>query len=58
MAELLADADVVRFDGSDMMLASVGTGTFLDAMALFVGTAKIESAQTVAQSGYPTDETG
>ena len=36
-AEILLDADVVRFDGSDMMPGAVGTGTFWSGMVDYVG---------------------
>ena len=36
-AEILADAEVIRFDGSDMMPSSVGTGTFWTGIIDFVG---------------------
>ena len=36
-AKILADAEVVRFDGSDMMPSSVGTGTFWTGIIDYVG---------------------
>ena len=36
-AEILADAETIRFDGSDMMPSSVGTGTFWTGIIDFVG---------------------
>ncbi|MDZ5621363.1 ABC transporter substrate-binding protein [Nocardioides bizhenqiangii] len=37
IAELVSQADVFRFDGSDLMPAAVGAGTFWDEMVAFVG---------------------
>ena len=36
-AEILAEAETVRFDGSDMMPSSVGTGTFWTGIVDYVG---------------------
>ncbi len=52
MASLLADADIVRFDGSDLMYSPVGTRSFFDAMVLFIGTDLREAAQQMAEDGY------
>lgn len=46
VAQQLQDADVIRFDGSDLMPADVGTGTFWTGMVDFAGG---ESAETVTQ---------
>ena len=46
VAQILLDADSVRFDASDMMPGSVGTGTFWSGMIDF---AKGESAKSVTQ---------
>ena len=35
IVQILADADTIRFDGSDMMLGAVGTGTFWSGMLEF-----------------------
>jgi alpha-glucoside transport system substrate-binding protein len=47
IAQILANAEVIRFDGSDMMPEAVGTGTFWSGMVDF---AKGKSAQAVAQA--------
>jgi alpha-glucoside transport system substrate-binding protein len=52
MAALVNEAGVVRFDGSDLMTARVGAGTFFDAMANYVLTQQTELAQQIAQLGY------
>jgi len=52
MAELLRGAEVVRFDGSDLMQPEVGSRSFLDAMMVLVATGRVDQAITTAQSGY------
>lgn len=47
IAQILADADVIRFDGSDRMLGRVGTDVFLSGMIDF---AKGTSAEEVTQN--------
>ena len=51
-AEFLSTANVVRFDGSDLMDPSVGERSFLDAMLLYIGTLELDEALLLAQSGY------
>ena len=41
-AEILANAETIRFDGSDMMPSSVGTGTFWSGIIDFVGGKSVE----------------
>ena len=52
IAELAAGADTFRFDGSDLMPAAVGAGTFWDEMVAFVGGGKSasESATAIEES--------
>jgi alpha-glucoside transport system substrate-binding protein len=52
MASIVADADIVRFDGSDLMYSPVGTRSFFDAMVQFIATGRLEPAQETAQEGY------
>lgn len=52
LAQLLADADVVRFDASDQMPPQVGTQSFLAAMLDFIATGRLDDALALAQSGY------
>lgn len=52
MASIVADADVVRFDGSDLMYSPVGTRSFFDAMVQFIATERLDTAQQTAQAGY------
>jgi len=52
MASIVADADVVRFDGSDLMYSPVGTRSFFDAMVAYIATDRVDVAQQTAQGGY------
>jgi len=54
MWEVIRDADVVRFDGSDQMLPSVGTGTFWTGMVTFVRNGDAAAAAAEIQTGFPT----
>ena len=51
-AELLLDAETVRFDASDMMHPPVGTRSFWDGMMTLVRTGDIEAALAEIQAGY------
>jgi alpha-glucoside transport system substrate-binding protein len=52
MAELVAGAEVLRFDASDIMDPRVGTGTFWEGMVNLVRTRDVERVLTEIQSGY------
>jgi hypothetical protein len=52
MGEMIAEAPVVRFDGSDEMDPAVGSGTFWSGMRTFVRTANIQLAVEEIQAGY------
>ncbi len=53
IAQILADADSVRFDGSDLMPGAVGAGTFWKAMTDYVsGSADLDQAMETAQQGW------
>jgi alpha-glucoside transport system substrate-binding protein len=52
MASIVADADTVRFDGSDLMYSPVGTRSFFDAMVTYIATDRVDVAQQTAQGGY------
>lgn len=53
VAEAILTADAVRFDGSDLMPAEVGTGTFWTGMVDWVaGTISTEEALREIQSGF------
>ena len=56
LADALNAANVVRFDGSDVMYPGVGTGSFLDAMLEYIATSNLESSLDTAQSGWDAIE--
>lgn len=51
-AEILADAEVVRFDASDMMPSSVGTGTFWTGIINFVGGDDLDRVMKEIDEGW------
>ena len=56
VGEVLNNAQVIRFDGSDLMIPAVGTGTFWTGILTFVRDANARAAVTEIQAGYPTIE--
>ena len=46
------EADVVRFDGSDLMAVAVGTGTFWQGMIDYVAGTDLDSVLINIQRGY------
>lgn len=52
LAKLVRDADVVRFDGSDLMPPAVGTGTFWAGMRAFFAGEALESVIATIQAGW------
>ena len=52
-AEILSNADVIRFDGSDMMPGAVGTGTFWSGMVDYVGGTDAETVLDNIESSWP-----
>jgi alpha-glucoside transport system substrate-binding protein len=52
-AEILANAEIVRFDGSDMMPGVVGTGTFWSGIVDYVGGEDVESVLADIESSWP-----
>lgn len=52
-AKILADAEVIRFDGSDMMPGAVGTGTFWSGMVEYVGGTDVEKVLRNIDSSWP-----
>mgnify|MGYP001812697362 FL=1 len=56
VGEVLNSARVVRFDGSDLMLPAVGTGTFWAGIVDFVRDADARAAVAEIQKGYPMVE--
>ena len=56
MYEIAADADVFRFDGSDLMPPAVGTGTFWDEMNAWVGGEEdLPTALTNVEDSWPSN---
>ncbi|HEY8497409.1 MAG TPA: ABC transporter substrate-binding protein [Limnochordales bacterium] len=55
-AEILVNADVFRFDGSDLMPAAVGSGAFWEGILMYVGGEDLDSVleyiESVAQDAY------
>ncbi|MEM6835588.1 MAG: ABC transporter substrate-binding protein [Cyanobacteria bacterium P01_C01_bin.120] len=54
-AEILANAEIVRFDGSDMMPGVVGTGTFWTGIVDYVGGEDAESVLADIESSWPAE---
>lgn len=52
-ASILADAETVRFDASDMMPGVVGTGTFWSGIVDYVGGEDVESVLSSIESSWP-----
>ena len=55
-AEILLNADVVRFDGSDMMPGAVGAGSFWTGMVDYVGGADLDKVLTSIQKSWPQEQ--
>jgi alpha-glucoside transport system substrate-binding protein len=55
VSALLDDAEVVRFDASDLMEPRVGSDSFFDAVLYYIGTLRLADALLIAQSGYERD---
>ena len=55
MAEVLAQADTIRFDGSDLMPAAVGTGTFWTEMVNYVSGADIDTVLSAIDDSWPEE---
>ncbi|MEM6519659.1 MAG: ABC transporter substrate-binding protein [Cyanobacteria bacterium P01_C01_bin.70] len=55
-AAILQQADVIRFDGSDLMPGAVGTGTFWTGMVDYVGGAEAAAVLTEIEASWPETE--
>jgi alpha-glucoside transport system substrate-binding protein len=55
LSEIIKQADVIRFDGSDLMPAGVGAGTFWQGMVDYVAGVPLDSVLENIQSGYGPD---
>ncbi|MEB3213493.1 MAG: ABC transporter substrate-binding protein [Leptolyngbyaceae bacterium] len=54
-AELLANAETIRFDGSDLMPGAVGTGTFWTGIVDYVGGTDTETVLERIEESWPKD---
>ena len=52
-AEILANADVIRFDGSDLMPGAVGTGAFWSGMVDYVGGQDVDTVLADIEASWP-----
>lgn len=52
-AEILANADLVRFDGSDMMPGAVGTGSFWTGVVNYVGGTDLDTVLSDIDASWP-----
>lgn len=57
VAQLVADAEVVRFDASDRMEPAVGTGTFWTGIVDYVSGTRLPAVLTDIDAGYVEDDT-
>ena len=55
VSALLDEAEVVRFDASDLMDPRVGSDSFFEAALFYIGTLRLADALQIAQSGYQGD---
>ena len=53
VSQVIRDAPYVRFDGSDTMPAVVGTGTFWQAMRIYISSGDINQAVTLIDDSWP-----
>ena len=53
MGSILQNADLIRFDGSDLMIPSVGTGTFWTGMVDLVRDGDAPKVAAQIQAGFP-----
>ncbi|MEO0490630.1 MAG: carbohydrate ABC transporter substrate-binding protein, partial [Cyanobacteria bacterium J06659_2] len=52
-AEILANADSIRFDGSDMMPGAVGTGAFWTGVVDYVGGSDLNTVLSDIEASWP-----
>ncbi|NEQ54346.1 MAG: carbohydrate ABC transporter substrate-binding protein [Leptolyngbya sp. SIO3F4] len=55
MASVLNQAETIRFDGSDLMPAAVGTGTFWTEMVNYVSGADIDTVLSAIDASWPEE---
>ncbi|NER80419.1 MAG: carbohydrate ABC transporter substrate-binding protein [Leptolyngbya sp. SIO1D8] len=54
-AEILINADIIRFDGSDMMPGAVGTGTFWTGITSYVGGTDVDTVLSDIENSWPSN---
>ncbi len=54
-AEILANADIIRFDASDMMPGAVGTGTFWTGITSYVGGTDVDTVLADIENSWPSN---
>jgi alpha-glucoside transport system substrate-binding protein len=54
-AEILANADTFRFDGSDLMPGAVGTGTFWTGIVDYVSGTDLDTVLTTIDASWPSE---
>ncbi|MGJ3250830.1 MAG: ABC transporter substrate-binding protein [Elainellaceae cyanobacterium] len=54
-AEILANADIIRFDGSDLMPGAVGTGTFWSGIVDYVGGTELDRVLEAIEQSWPEE---
>jgi len=52
-AQILQNADIIRFDGSDLMPGAVGTGTFWTGMVDYIGGADADTVLADIEASWP-----
>ena len=55
MASVLAQAETIRFDGSDLMPAAVGTGTFWTGMVDYVSGTDVDTVLSTIEASWPEE---
>ncbi|MEO0395114.1 MAG: ABC transporter substrate-binding protein [Cyanobacteria bacterium P01_A01_bin.137] len=55
MASVLAQAETIRFDGSDLMPAAVGTGTFWTGMVDYVSGTDVDTVLSTIDASWPEE---
>jgi alpha-glucoside transport system substrate-binding protein len=54
-AEILANAETIRFDGSDLMPGAVGTGSFWSGIVDYVNGSTVDEVLSKIESSWPKD---
>jgi alpha-glucoside transport system substrate-binding protein len=54
-AEILANAETFRFDGSDLMPGAVGTGSFWTGVTDYIGGADLDTVLETIDASWPSE---